>query len=153
MYTRAQATLMRQKFWTQFGKYMAPVASACGEKISWVNYKTGIPHLFFRMNADKETADISIEMMHNISGHAPKFYQQFLLLKPILQEQMEETWIWQEQFENVTNQHLSRIYTQLEPANIFNEADWPAIISFLKPRIILLDHFWCHHKIIFEMIN
>jgi hypothetical protein len=26
--------------------------------------------------------------------------------------------------------------------NIFHEADWPAIISFLKPRIMALDEFW-----------
>ena len=153
MYTREQASLMRQKFWTQFGKYMAPVASASGEKINWINYKTGIPHLFFRMNAGKESAYIGIEMPQNISEHAPKFYQQFLLLKPMLQDQMKETWIWEEAFENETYQPISRIYTQLKPANIFNVADWPAIISFLKPRIIALDYFWYHHKMIFEMIG
>lgn len=153
MYTREQASLMRQKFWTQFGKYMAPVASVSGEKINWINYKTGISHLFFRMNADKESAYIGIEMLQNIPGQAPGFYQQFLLLKPLLQDQMDETWIWEEVFENETCQTLSRIYTQLKPANIFSEADWPAIISFLKPRIIALDHFWYNHKMIFEMMD
>ena len=153
MYTKAQASLMRQKFWTQFGKYMAPVASAGGQKINWINYKTGVPHLFFRMNADKESAYIGIEMLQNVFAHAPKFYQQFLLLKPMLEEQMEEKWKWEERSINETNQPLSRIYAQLQAVNIFNEADWPAIISFLKPRIIALDHFWYHHKMIFEMMD
>ena len=153
MYTKAQASLMRQKFWTQFGKYMAPVASAGGQKINWINYKTGVPHLFFRMNADKERAYIGIEIPQNITAHSTKVYPQFLLLKHILEEQMEDNWIWEEQFINETNQPQSRIYKQLQPVNIFNEAHWPAIISFLKPRIIALDNFWCHHKMIFEMMD
>lgn len=151
MYSKHEISQIRQEFWTVFGQYMAPVPSAEGEKINWINYKTGIPHLFFRMNADKENAYIGIEILQNISAQNPKFYQQFLLLKPMIQDQMDENWIWEEAFENETNQALSRIYTQLKPANIFNEADWPAIISFLKPRIIALDHFWYHHKMIFEM--
>jgi len=30
----------------------------------------------------------------------------------------------------------------LPAVNILKENDWPAIISFLKPRIIALDKFW-----------
>jgi hypothetical protein len=48
---------------------------------------------------------------------------------------------------------LSRIYCTLQPANIFKETDWPAIISFLKPRMIALDAFWANHKFIFEMMG
>ena len=49
MYSKAEATQLRQAFWTAFGQYMAPVPSAEGETTNWINYKTGFKHLYFRM--------------------------------------------------------------------------------------------------------
>lgn len=54
MYTREQISQLRQEFWTTFGQYMSPVLSAEGGKINWLNYKTGIKHLHFKMDADKK---------------------------------------------------------------------------------------------------
>lgn len=151
MYTREQVAAVRQNFWTRFGKYMAPVLSAESEKINWINYKTGIPNVFFRMNAGKDEAYIGIEIMHKNPVQAEKYYQQFVLLRPMLEAALQEVWIWEEDHRNDSFQKLSRIYTLLQPANIFKEADWPAIISFLKPRMLALDEFWTGHKMIFEM--
>ena len=78
MYTRHQAAIIRQKFWTQFGKYMAPVPSAEGKKINWINYNTGVPDMYFRMNAGKEEAYIGIEIMHNPPALAEKYFKQFI---------------------------------------------------------------------------
>jgi hypothetical protein len=41
---------------------------------------------------------------------------------------------------------VSRIYTAAEGVNIYRKEDWPAIISFFKPRIIALDAFWTEVK-------
>lgn len=153
MYTREQASLIRQNFWTRFGKYMAPVLSAEGEKVNWINYRTGIPNIYFRMDASKAEAYIGIEIMHKNPVQAEKYYQQFLLLKPMLEEALGEEWLWEDLHSNEALQPLNRIYITLQPVNIFKESDWPAIISFLKPRIIALDDFWTNHKMIFEMIG
>ena len=153
MYTREQAAAIRQHFWTRFGKYMSPVLSAEGEKVNWINYKTGIPNLYFRMNAGKEEAYIGIEIMHKNPEQAEKYYHQFISLKPMLEEALGEEWVWEDLHLNETFQPLSRVYKTLRPANIFKESDWPAIISFLKPRLIALDDFWINHKMIFEMIG
>jgi hypothetical protein len=50
-------------------------------------------------------------------------------------------WRWNE---TLPTEHktISSISQQLDGVNIFNQSDWPAIISFLKPRIIALDAFW-----------
>ncbi len=153
MYTREQAAAIRQNFWTRFGKYMAPVLSAEGEQVNWINYKTGIPNLFFRMNADKEQAYIGIEIKHKNPEQAASLYQQWASLRPVLEEFTGDAWTWEPLHRNDTGKELSRIYYTLQPANIFKEQDWPAIISFLKPRMIALDAFWVHHKFIFEMLG
>ena len=153
MYTREEASKIRQEFWTKFGRYMAPVVSAEGEKVNWVNYKTGIPHLYFRMNAGKEEATVSVEIMHRDPAFANKIYEQFLLLKPMLEEHTGEEWGWHALCENEYGQVLSRITITASPLNIFKESDWPGIISFLKPRMIALDAFWNDYKMIFETIT
>ncbi len=152
MYTREQASKIKEQFWTRFGKYMAPVLSAEGGKVNWMNYKTGIPNLYFRMNATKDIASIAIEIMHKDEEMAQKIYQQFLLLKPMLEEHSGEEWEWHDSYENEHGQTLSRIVKQESPLNVFKETDWPSIISFLKPRIIALDGFWSQYKMVFETI-
>ena len=64
MYTREQASQLRQAFWTAFGQYIAPHPSADGYKINWANYRTGLKHVYFRMHADKKIASIAIEITH-----------------------------------------------------------------------------------------
>ena len=151
MYTREQASLVRQQFWTTFGKYMSPILSAEGTKVNWVNYKTGIPQLFFRMDADKNQASISIQVMHKDLELGKKIYAQLELLQSFLHETLGEEWIWEPAVFNEFGQPLSKISATLAPINIFKETDWPLIISFLKPRMIALDLFWVNHKMIIEM--
>ena len=153
MYTKEQASKIRQEFWTRFGKYMVPVLSAEGGKVNWVNYKTGIPHLYFRMNATKDTAAIAIEIMHREPDFADAIYRQFELMKPMLEEHTGEEWEWEALSENEHGQEMSRIFKEAPGLNIFRESDWPSIISFLKPRIISLDAFWNEYKMVFEMIS
>ena len=52
------------QFWMMFGKYMAPVLSAEGEKINWINYKTGVRNLRFKMQVNKSSITIAIELEH-----------------------------------------------------------------------------------------
>jgi hypothetical protein len=42
MYSKDQASQLKQEFWTAFGQYMGPVLSAEGLRTNWINYKTGV---------------------------------------------------------------------------------------------------------------
>ena len=84
MYSKAEATQLRQAFWTTFGQYMAPVPSAEGDTTNWINYKTGIKHLYFRMQADNRRAYVAIEMNHPDAGIRELFFEQFRELKTVL---------------------------------------------------------------------
>jgi len=153
MYTREQASQIKQSFWTAFGKYMSPVLSAEGEKINWINYKTGIRYLSFRMNATGGEATIAIEITQSDPHYAQKLYDLFLSLQQMLEKELEEKWNWEQNYENESHQPISRISITLQNCNVFKDSDWPTIISFLKPRIISLDKFWSDHKMIFQMIG
>jgi hypothetical protein len=150
MYSRQEASLVRKNFWTSFGQYMKPLPNADGEIINWLNYKTGVKHIFFRMDADREQATISIELTHADKSMRYQYFDQFLQLKSILNKELSEEWEWQKDITDEHGKSISRIAIVLNNASVFNKNDWPAIISFLKPRIIALDKFWSLVKDSFE---
>ena len=94
MYSKAEATQLRQAFWTALGQYMAPVPSAEGDTTNWINYKTGLKHVYFRMQADNRQASIGIELLHPDAGIRALFWEQFRELRPLLHETLGETWTW-----------------------------------------------------------
>src|SRR4028119_2333522 len=117
MYSKTEVSQLRQAFWTAFGQYMAPVPSAEGDTTNWINYKTGIKHLYFRMQADNRKASIGIELTYPDAGVRELFFEQFLELKALLHETLGEEWIWEADASDANGQPLSRIYTNPAPAN------------------------------------
>ncbi|HWJ91152.1 MAG TPA: DUF4268 domain-containing protein, partial [Flavisolibacter sp.] len=153
MYSRQEASKLRQEFWTSFGLYMSPVASADGEKINWLNYKTGQKDIAFRMQADNKKASIGIDLSHKDPGMQQLYMEQFRQFKMLLEESVGEVWEWQEGTHDENGKLVSRIFTIQQGVNVFNKADWPALISFFKPRIIGLDAFWSSAKYAFESLR
>jgi hypothetical protein len=142
MYSRQQASLIRKKFWTSFGQYMRPLPGAEGDAINWLNYKTGIRHLYFRMDANTERASVAIELRHTDLSLQQQYFEQLQQVKILLEEQTGEEWQWELHQTDEDGNTVSRVSIALDKVNIFNTIDWPMIISFLKPRILALDKFW-----------
>src|SRR6478672_6203840 len=94
MFTKQQASQLRHAFWTTFGQYMAPVLSADGEKINWINYKTGEKNIHFKMQAANKFASIGIEITHADIELQQLYFEQFQQLKNVLQHFLQEEWIW-----------------------------------------------------------
>ena len=73
---------------------MAPVLSAGGVKINWLNYKTGIRFISFRLYADNRKARISIEITHADKDIRDLYFEQFVQLKHLLHTELKEPWTW-----------------------------------------------------------
>ena len=153
MYTKQEASQLRQEFWSAFGQYMLPILSADGLKVNWVNYKTGIKDVLFRMSADHQNARIGIELVHKDEGIRHLYFQQFQQLKSLLHEITQEEWEWERDIYDEYGKVLSRISRTKEGVNIFSKESWPAIISFLKPRIMALDEFWTSVNHVFDSMK
>ncbi|UEG55275.1 DUF4268 domain-containing protein [Mucilaginibacter daejeonensis] len=153
MYSKEQASQIRQQFWTTFGQYIAPHLSAEGTKVNWINYRTGIKHVNFRMQAFNRSATIAIEISHPDPGIQELFFEQFKEVRLLLYSALNEEWEWALHDQDEYGKIVSRIYKDINGASIFNKADWPALISFFKPRIIALDEFWSDAKYSFEALK
>lgn len=150
MYSKQEAAQLKQQFWTAFGQYMRPVLPAGDEKVNWVNYKTGEKDIYFRLQAGNRQASVGIELKHKDEGLQALYYEQLEQLKPMLHARLQETWIWQPLAYDEHGKKISRVYNELQGVSVFNQGDWPQLISFFKPRIVALDAFWNDAKTIFE---
>lgn len=153
MYSIQEASRLRHEFWTTFGQYMNPILSAEGEKINWINYKTGEKNISFRMHADNKKAIIAVELNHKDKDIQQIYFEQFLQFKNLFDDAVNEEWNWQLHTYDEHGKIISRIYKQKTGASIFQKQDWPALISFFKPRIIALDEFWSQVKYAFESLR
>lgn len=153
MYSAQEAAQLRKGFWTAFGQYMAPVLSAEGKKVSWVNYKTGEKHIAFRMQADNKAAMIAIELTHTDPDIRQLYFEQFVQLKKIFEAGTTGKWVWQVNRADEYGKTVSRIYTELSPVSVFKREDWPQLISFFKTHIVALDEFWSNVKYSFESLR
>jgi hypothetical protein len=153
MYKRGEASRLRHNFWTTFGQYMAPIPSAEGLKINWINYKTGFKNIHFKMNADQKKASIGIELTQADIEIQEFFFQQFNSIKTHLHQTLNEEWDWFLHAQDDDGKVISKIYKEISPVNIFNKEDWPDLITFFKPRILALDEFWSEAKYGFEGLS
>jgi hypothetical protein len=152
MFTRTEASLIKQEFWTTFGKYMSPVLSSEGTKVNWVNYHTRLKDVHFKMDADQNSAMIYISIQHADPGIQELYFEQFMELRELLEAALGEEWQWQ-LHELVDGMVVTRIYKKISGVSVFNKDQWPELISFFKPRIIALDGFWENARYTFEILK
>lgn len=146
MYSAQETTAIKEEFWTKLGKYLAPVPSAAGEKINWINYKTGVKPIRFKMDALPKEAFVSIDILADEELRT-KLFKLFGKFK----KQFPAGYEWAEYCEDEQGRALSRIFIEKENVSIFRKTDWPELIQFFKIQIVALDLFWQEHKDFFEM--
>lgn len=143
MFSKEEGSNLKRKFWTSYGQYMKPILSSEGERVNWVNYKTGVKNIFFKLDAEQKYATVTILINHSDIGIRTLFYEQFLEFKSLLENYLGEKW----ECINITD-GLS-IQCTLDKVSIYDEQQWPEIISFFKQRMIALDEFWNDVKSVF----
>lgn len=153
MYSRAEASQIKEAFWTAFGRFISLHRNSEGEKTNWINYNTGHKHLYFRMDADSKQASIAILLRHPDTLLQTLYFEKFTELRTWLTETLGEEWIWEPNTHDEYGKPVSKIYATLPSVNVFKQEDWPNIISFLKPRMLALDAFWNEVKDGFEELR
>lgn len=131
---------------------MKPIPSADGLAVNWVNYKTGVKHISFKMNAEQQKTTIAIEITHPDAEVRKRYFEQFIAFKLLLDEALGEEWDWNIHAISDFGLPFGQIIKTLPGISIYSPQNWPALISFLKPRIMALDEFWSNVKPVFEAL-
>lgn len=102
------------------------------------------------MHADANNVTLQIEITHPDLAMQKACFEQFLTVKNMLHNQLGEEWDWQLHSQDEVGKIISTIGTSISGSSIFEQEDWPTIISFFKPRLIVLDDFWYNVRDVFE---
>jgi hypothetical protein len=153
VYSKEERSRLKQEFWTVFGQYLALNPSAEGLKINWINYKTGIKYLYFKMEVKENFASIAIEITNNDYGMRELIFEQFVSFRKLLETYLQEDWEWSLHAIDDNGKPISKIYICQSNVSIYAKEDWPKLISFFKPRIVALDAFWSDAKDVFDLFK
>lgn len=149
MYSKAEKKKCIVDFWNSFGLYMKKYNADFG-RVRWVNYRSNVKDIFFRLNIDNKSATFSIEIQHKDEGLRELFFEQFEELKVVLYDNIREDLIWEPTAYNQNNQRISTIYSELNKVSIYNRDDWQSIFQFFEKRMIGLHTFWVEFEEIFK---
>lgn len=152
MFSKEETRELKTLFWTAFGRYMGKHQSASGRKVKWANYKTGVSDIYIRLHCDNKSASISIDIQHKDQGIRELFLEQFLELKTVLHNELNEEWNWDQEAFTETGRPIIRISSTRNGVNIYQKDDWKEIFEFFEPRMIALDTFWSEFSEIFIIL-
>ena len=124
-----------------------------GEKIRWVNYRTGLNSVRFKIEANKKSSSICIDIISSDEGVREVFFEQFEEFKILLSKKMD-TLNWEKKYRIDSGVYISRIYTELIGPSINKESEWGDIYRFFEKNLIALHDFWeISHEIFRDLEN
>lgn len=153
MYDRDTVKSTKSLFYTSFGKFMKNELSKSGSKVKWMNYQTGIKHLYIRLEANQKNALVCIDIQHKDYNIRELQYAQFMELNKVFTEISTIKWMWKENYLNENNVQCSRIYTELINFNIHEKSNWKIAFDFYKKSMIHFDEFWYDYKELFLQLQ
>lgn len=152
MYTKEEAARLRSEFWTTFGKYMQPVPSASGERVHWVNYKTGVKKIRFVLDVENKQATVSVLLLETQPHVRDTMFEVLQKMVVDMNSQSEVEWLVDKSFWK-NEVCLMRLFTFLPNVNIYNKDHWPQMITFFKSGMIDLDTAWVNYQPVLEMMQ
>lgn len=150
MFSKEENKQIKVDFYTALGVRMKRHIALSGEKIKWVNYKTGIKGLAFKMEIDKRIARLFVEIKHSDTDIQDLVYQQFEEYKVVLEQAMPSDTIWFSEDYNILGEKIAKIEWQQEAVSIYKKDTWGTAFDFYEAHWLTLDDFWADIKPIFE---
>lgn len=129
---------------------MKPVPSASGEPVNWLNYHTGIRGIYFRLDANRGGATASIEVTGSDEETRIQRFRKISALLAANHPGSSSGWVFEERAIDEHGRPFARIFREIPRLDFTKETDWPALITFFKESMLLLDDFWQINKDFFE---
>lgn len=141
MFTREQSKLLKQEFWTSFGKSFPR---------NWILYNTKIKGLAFKFHFDTTSASVSLDLDCNLEQRI-NYWEKLTSLKSILISEYLEGAKYEETYFLENGKEISRIYVQLdEKVSIHNKNTWQSVMQFFTDNMIKFEDFFLEYRAVLE---
>lgn len=147
MRTKEESKEIKIAFFKALGDRMEGHRNALGKKTDWLAYKTGLKHLYFRVETDLMYTRLCIDLQIPEEDIRLLVFEQFEEMKKLFHGYSKTEYLWEAQFIHpLTKQNISRIYIELAPLSIYRTEDQSKIIDILEAQMLAFDQFWCEMK-------
>jgi len=137
MFSREESRLLREEFWTSFGKSFPR---------KWLLYHTKIKGLSFKFHFDTKKALISLDLEDHLENRI-HCWEKLLALKSILTEEYLGGVLFEESFYLENGKEISRIYLPLEAkVSIHDKNSWRAVMEFFNENMPRFEAFFLEYR-------
>ncbi|GAA4975463.1 DUF4268 domain-containing protein [Algibacter aquimarinus] len=137
MFSKEESRILRQEFWTSFGKSFPR---------KWILYNTKLKDLSFKFHFDTKKALVALDLEDDLE-HRIKYWEKLLALKAILLDDYLPEAIYDEEYFLDNDKEISRIYVPLEQkVSIHNKNSWRDVMEFFNEKMILFEAFFEEYK-------
>ncbi|MDG1729371.1 MAG: DUF4268 domain-containing protein [Algibacter sp.] len=141
MFSKEESRILRQEFWTSFGKSFPR---------KWVLYDTKLKGLSFKFHFDNKTALVALDLEDDLENRI-NFWEKLVALKSILLEEYLPEAIYEEAYFLENKKEISRIYVPLEQkVSIHNKNSWRDVMEFFNKNMSLFEAFFEEYKEVIE---
>ena len=152
MFSKNEKKKFNEDFWNAFGLYMKKYNQRLG-RVRWVNYRSNVKDVFFRLDISPKRAKFSIEIQHVDDGIRALFFEQFLELKTVVGETIGKDLIWEAESFNNFNQPASSIFCELDSVSVYKKEDWQKTFQFFEKKMVGLHQFWEEFQEVFKNLE
>ncbi|WP_225000164.1 DUF4268 domain-containing protein [Cesiribacter sp. SM1] len=145
MFTRDEAKAWNERFYTLFGTYMRRHEPQAEGARQWLNYRTGVKGIFFRVEATGKEAVASIDLQQADEGVRKLFFDQFVEFRKALESHTGPLY-WEEEYSLSSGRIISRIYQKQQEVSLFRQDDWHQIFPFFEKYLLGFDAFWADFR-------
>ncbi|MFD1162430.1 MULTISPECIES: DUF4268 domain-containing protein [Hwangdonia] len=137
MFSKEESRLLRQEFWTSFGKSFPR---------KWILYNTKLKGVSFKFHFDTKSALVALDVEDDLE-YRIKYWEKLLALKSILLDEYLPDAIFDEEYYLENHKEISRIYVPLnQKVSIHNKNSWRDVMEFFNEKMTLFEAFFEEYK-------
>ncbi len=133
MFSKEESRLLRQEFWTSFGKSFPR---------KWILYNTKIKGLSLKFYFDTKKAFVSLDLEDHLENRI-NCWEKLLSIKTILTDEYLSEAIFEEECHLDNGKEISRISVHLnQKVSIHNKNSWQDTMVFFNDKMSLFEDFF-----------
>ena len=137
MFSKEESRLLRQEFWTSFGKSFPR---------KWILYNTKIKGFSFKFHFDNKTALVTLDLEDNLENRI-NYWEKLLSLKAIILNDYLPNAVFDEVFFLDNEKEISRIYVLLDKkVSIHDKNTWQEVMVFFNENMSLFEAFFEEYR-------
>ncbi len=137
MFSKEESRLLRQEFWTSFGKSFPR---------KWILYDTKIKGFSFKFHFDTKKAWVALDLEDDLENRI-NYWEKLLSMRTILEEDYIANLIFEEEYYLDNGKEISRIYIPIEKkVSIHNKNSWQEVMEFFNDYMGKFEAFFEDYK-------